>query len=208
MRICKHVLPAVVMLLGSVSAASAQSIYYGAHGGLNLAHDSDFGPSGSTLELSFDPGFAIGGFVGYEFGGGLRAEGELSYRANDGDSFLGVGLDGDVTSLAFMVNGFYDFDIGSPFTPYVGGGVGVASVSLNDVGAVGIVLADDDDVVFAYQLGFGVGYELSPTLTLTADYRYFATADGEFTTGPLLGGIVVDGEYSNSTFLVGARATF
>lgn len=104
-----------------------------------------------------------------------------------------------------MVNGYYDFDIESAFTPYVGGGIGIANVSINDLAVLGIPLADDDDTVFAYQFGAGVGYEISPTLTLTADYRYFATADGEFTDA---GGFLFDAEYSNSTFLVGARATF
>lgn len=196
------------MLLGSVSAASAQSAYYGGHAGMNLTHDADWGPSGSTLELTFDPGYAVGGFVGYEFGNGWRTEGELTYRVNDVDGFLNLNADGDVSSIALMANGFYDFDLGSPFVPYVGGGIGVAYLSVNDVGALGNPLADDDDTVFAYQLGVGVGYQISPTVTLTADYRYFATADGDFVTVPAIGGAQFDGEYSNSSFLVSARATF
>lgn len=194
------------MLFAGNSVASAQSIYYGAHGGLNINHSADLELSGTTFDIDLDPGFAIGGFVGYEFGSGLRAEGELAYRLNDVETFTGISGSGDVSSFAFMANAFYDFDFGSSFVPYVGGGIGAARLSFSDAGVVGIPLVDGDDVVFAYQLGAGIGFQVSPRLTVTADYRYFATADGEFSA--TAGGTVFDGEYSNSTILIGVRTTF
>ena len=42
--------------------------------------------------------------------------------------------------------------------------------------------ADDDDTVFAYQLGAGLGYEINPNLTISLDYRFFATVDPDFTS--------------------------
>lgn len=206
MRIATLALLGALIVLGSHSGASAQSIYYGLHGGLNLSHDSDGTSGGVTTESVYDPGFAVGGFAGYDLGSGLRIEGELTYRVNDVDTVGGINLDGDFSSLAFMANGFYDFEVGgSPFVPYFGGGIGAAIVSANDIGSSGLTIVDDDDTVFAYQLSVGVGYELSPTVTLTADYRYFATADAEIVN---TFGVPADVEYSNSTFLIGARATF
>lgn len=205
MRAITFSLFGILLLFGSNSLASAQSIYYGAHGGLNLAHDADATDGVVTEEVAYDLGFAFGGFVGYDLGNGLRLEGEVTYRVNDFDTLGGISFGGDVSSLALMANGFYDFDSGSPFVPYVGAGAGVANVSANDINFLGIQVVDDDATVFAYQLGVGVGYEVSPTLTLTADYRYFATADVDLND---TGGFPFEFEYANSTFLIGARASF
>ena len=39
---------------------------------------------------------------------------------------------------------------------------------------------DADDTVFAWQVGAGIGYALTPQLTFDLKYRYFATSDPEF----------------------------
>ena len=90
-----------------------------------------------------------------------------------------------------MVNGFYDVENKTPFTPYIGGGIGFANVDLDS----------EDDRVFAYQLGIGVGYAIDEVITLDLGYRYFATSDPEF-----LGGIKA--EYSSHNLLVGIRVTY
>ena len=52
---------------------------------------------------------------------------------------------------------------------------------MNDLDVVGgNDPTDDDDIVFAYQLGAGIGYGISENLTIQAGYRYFATADPDF----------------------------
>ena len=93
-------------------------------------------------------------------------------------------LSGDISVLTFMSNVYYDFDLGSGWKPYVGGGLGVASVSLESKSASGITLADDKDTVFAYQAGGGVGYEFAASedhaITVSLDWRYFRTADPTF----------------------------
>ena len=94
-------------------------------------------------------------------------------------------LSGDISALTFMGNVYYDFDLGSGWKPYVGGGLGVASISLESkLTADGRTLADDKDTVFAYQAGGGVGYEFATsedyTITVSLDWRYFRTADPTF----------------------------
>ncbi len=85
-------------------------------------------------------------------------------------------ISGDAQVVALMVNGYYDFDIGSVWRPYVGGGVGrcLAWFQAEDVVAS---LVDDHDRVFAYQVGGGVGYEMIASggrpITVSLDYRYF-----------------------------------
>ena len=94
-------------------------------------------------------------------------------------------LSGDISALTFMGNVYYDFDLGSGWKPYVGGGLGMASISLESKSATdGRALADDKDTVFAYQAGGGVGYEFATsedhTITVSLDWRYFRTADPTF----------------------------
>ncbi len=56
------------------------------------------------------------------------------------------------------------------------GGVGLAHVSIDNLGAQGTTLANVTDDVFAYQVGAGVGYEVMPRTTVSLDYRYFGTS--------------------------------
>lgn len=45
----------------------------------------------------------------------------------------------------------------------------------------GVTVLDDDDTVFGFNLGAGVGYNLTDSLTLEAMYRYVAFMDAEVT---------------------------
>ena len=93
-------------------------------------------------------------------------------------------VDGAFSMIAFMVNMDYDFDMGSPWKPYVGGGLGFASISLDTESASGRSLVDDSDTVFAYQVGAGIGYEFplpeGRSVTVSLDWRYFGTQTPTF----------------------------
>ena len=131
---------------------------------------------------------------------------EVAYRTNDIDSITSggarlAGATGEMNSLAFMVNGFYDINTGTAFTPYVGLGVGYARVSADGISATGLGFTNgDDDNKFAYQAIAGVAYQLTPEVALTADYRYFATQDPSFR---LSSGASVDAEYKTHNVMVG-----
>ena len=88
-------------------------------------------------------------------------------------------IDGNFSMLAFMANVDYDFDTGSRWVPYVGGGIGVATISVDAESATGTSLVDDSDTVFAYQVGAGIGYEFpleeGRSITVSLDWRYFGT---------------------------------
>ena len=98
---------------------------------------------------------------------------------------------GDFSMVAFMGNMDYDFDTGSRWVPYVGGGLGVAIISIDTENAQGISLSDDSDTVFAYQVGAGIGYEFpleeGRSVTVSLDWRYFGTQDPTF-KGDVSGG--------------------
>jgi outer membrane autotransporter protein len=203
------------------AAAQDSGFYLGAGGGLNLLEDTDFGIAGpATVDNEYEAGFVLSGRAGYDTGtiwqlGGIRGELELSYRDNEIDTHsvaaLGgsqPGSTGTASTTALMVNAFHDFDTGTGFAPYVGGGVGYAWSELGDYGiqAVPNVL-DDSDSGFAWQLGAGVGYALTRNATISLDYRYFRTS-AEVTTSPATGARSNDVDLGSHSILVGLRYRF
>ena len=216
---------AAALALVLSSAQAAEGPYVSLQGGASFLSDADNVGGGISIESSFETGFGLAGAVGYGIrNSGIRVEGEVSYRRNGLDKLtvtndggvgaaLGVGslnglslaADGNVSALSGMVNAFYDFRLANRVKPYVGGGVGVARLSINDAAVLGITVVDDDDIVFAYQVGGGVGFEATPTTTIFLDYRYFATADPSFSD--VLGG-AFESEYASHNVSVGIRHNF
>ena len=152
--------------------------------GASFVNDVDATQAGTTLTTELDTGIFATGAFGRSFGN-FRAEGELAYNTNDVSALSvpgvgGVTASGDISTFAFMVNGYYDFSTNSKWKPYIGGGIGGANVSINNLSAVGILLADDDTTVLAYQAKVGVAYEFTKALDGTLGYRYFGTERGDF----------------------------
>jgi len=159
-------------------------------------------------KVEFDTGIGVLGAVGYDFGL-LRLEGEFGYSNNNLDRFKfdeeSFKANGDVTDVHLLVNLFVDIPNPTPFVPYVGGGAGVSYTSVNGAGIDEVEFLDDNAVVFAYQVGAGIGYEITDSLVLELGYRYFATVDPNFTNEF---GFDVDAEHSSHNVTVGLRITF
>jgi opacity protein-like surface antigen len=197
-----------------VSVSFAANVpYLGVQVGGTWVQDADIDFSDPTIvdgEATFDTGFNVGITGGVDCGPG-RYELELTYRQNDFDEifdpiFGTTSYDGDGSALAFMANAFWDIATGSPVTPYLGGGIGVANVSINDLVEPGFgQVVDDDDTVFAYQVGAGVALELNPHMALDLGYRYFATSDPEFTD---VDGFKFESEYKTHNASLGLRIMF
>lgn len=145
-------------------------------------------------QVEFDPGLNIGGTGGYDFGY-MRLEGEMSYKYAEMSNIttaegvrFGNPDGGSIGVFAMMANAFVDLHNSGPITPYFGGGVGFANLYLSgdfgDVTANGTFFyPEDDDTVFAYQAGAGLGIALNRRLTLDIGYRYFGTARATFSNG-------------------------
>jgi opacity protein-like surface antigen len=178
----------------------ALALNEGFYGALNLSvvdqKDQDFEyASGAKIDTSFDTGYGLSASYGYNTGkvwslGGFRPEIEVGYNQADVDGHTlngGSTLDGstgDVDTFYAMANLIHDFDTGSAFVPYLGAGLGYANVSYNGFGVAAIPdVLDDSAGALAYQGIVGLGYEVSQQLTLTLDYRYFATDDIDVKTG-------------------------
>jgi opacity protein-like surface antigen len=176
------VLSASLLLLSSSFAFGANGLYVSGNLGVGFASDSDITESGfPPVEVSFDTGFAVAGAIGTAIDA-FRVEGAVAYQQNDFDKAMGiVDLEGDISALSFLVNGYYDFDTKSAWTPYLTAGLGFSMIDVNDLGIAGEGdRMSDDDTVFAYQLGAGIGYAVNDAVTLDASYRYFATSDPDF----------------------------
>jgi opacity protein-like surface antigen len=157
--------------------------WYGSvNAGVAIVPDGDIdlsipGFGAGTGELAYDTGFTFGGAVGYMMEK-FRFEGEVSYQTNDMDSISGPGgsvsVDGDVSALTFLANGYIDFATGGPLTPYITAGIGYSNVDAEIEGE------SEDDNLFTYQLGVGVGYAVSEKMTLDLRYRYLGFEDYEY----------------------------
>lgn len=188
--------------------------YVGLNGSVTFVNDADLAGS-SAGEVQLDNGWGLGASLGYAppfaggFLGGLRIEGEYLYQQNDFGKATVAGVttpeSGNVTAQAVMLNGLYDIRTESNLVPYLGAGIGWATVEIDRMNSVAV--ASNDDSALAWQLMFGLGYEPEsiPGTVWSLGYRYFATGDLEY---GLAGGGSMEMEYDAHRVDVGARFRF
>ena len=120
--------------------------------------EDDFG------DLDLDSGLVLNGAVGYNFGS-ARLEAAVGYQSHDLSDYDGE----DVSLLTVMANAYYDFDTDSSVRPYIMAGAGVANAETS--------WDDDDESVFAWQVGAGLGFEIADNTTLDLGYRYLKPSE-------------------------------
>jgi opacity protein-like surface antigen len=195
--------------------------------GYSIMSDSDISASatdpGVTASLdgeaSFDGGVLISGALGYMFDN-YRIEVEIAHNKNDldtvsagnvivngavqaGTAFSDSTVNGDISSTSFLVNGYYDFDTGSKsITPYLTAGLGMMKVDLKTSGS------SEDDTVFAYQIGVGVGFPVGESVTIDCGYRYTGAADAEYSeiVNNMQG--TSEASVAGHSFMIGVRIPF
>lgn len=160
-----------LLTLPALSLA-ASGLYGSVNAGGAWLADQDWSMNGAYLgETEYDTGYTIGVALGYMIDA-FRVEGEIAYQTNDQDTFNNNPHPGDFDVITYLANGYFDF-VGGTFTPFLTAGIGAATVNFSEPGF------DEDDIVFAYQLGAGVGIAMSEALILDFRYRYLATQDAE-----------------------------
>ncbi|BCR04011.1 outer membrane channel protein [Desulfuromonas versatilis] len=208
-RITFALLPLLLFLLSTPTARAATTDYLG--GQVSAVFLEDSGNSYDKLNLrldsEYDTGLGLAAIFGKKYDNGFRVEGELGYRTNDvseiKDATQSYAFDGDISVFSFLFNTFFDIRNPSPVTPYFGGGAGIALVLL-DVNLAAFSI-DDDTTVFAYQLGAGVGVDITPQFTLDLGYRYFATGDPRIEDED---GAKFKTEYDSHNLMAGFRVAF
>ncbi len=141
-----------------------------------------------AYKFETDNGWRVGAAIGYSFSSILAIEGEISYLNQDFDhaeldciGALPCGadfdLDGDAAIWTGMVNLIAGFPVGNFFRPYIGGGIGFAHVSLNDLDDIGPFDLDDSDTSFAAQAFAGIDLMLTDNMALGGRYRVLHIGD-------------------------------
>lgn len=189
---------AIALLAASAPAQAASGWYVSVFGGANWSDDHSISaataPTISADTLSWtadgDAGFVVGGAVGLnlnQVAPGLRAEVEVAYRQNNFNGLwstftvtLGASsgtIDYDFSNFSVLANVWYDFDLGG-VKPYVGGGIGWANAQADGGIAGGTTAAFDfEEDGFAWQIGAGINFDISPNMKLGVGYRYFVGPD-------------------------------
>jgi len=155
--------------------------------------------------------------VGYALGD-VRFEGQAFYREDEfenveiednyGPTFGTVpgnryDASGKVAALGVMANAWYRYESEAGWTPYIGGGVGAAMMSVSETADYGenvnLPVMDTKDWVIAYQVGAGFRYAWASGTSVHVGYRYFATADRSFSG---VDGVGFDTGYNSHNFMV------
>ena len=159
-----------------------QAPYLSLWAGMVAHHDVEIDVNDNRA--TFDTGIAGGVAVGYDFGP-ARVEIEGSYRHSNADKG-----DADLKVSTLMANVYADFNTDGTTTPYLGAGVGVANVDLDD----------EDDQVLAGQVAAGVLFAVTEQVAIDLGYRFMMT-DAPDITGN-------DKELRQHTALLGVQIRF
>lgn len=112
---------------------------------------------------------------------------------------------GDITTVGIFANGYYTFDRGQAFKPYVGVGIGYIEVDVTYAPS-GVGIIDDSEGEFAYQVKLGASYELSDAWEVYGEYAYRDSDAVGFANTLFPGTLEV--ETQQNVFSLGARFTF
>jgi opacity protein-like surface antigen len=166
----------------SDALAQQRTGFYGSinAGGL-FVNDQDI-EDGVTA--SYDPGYFVSAAIGKRFDNNIRGEIELSYAMVGLDSVESLSVSGgDVSMFGLTVGGFYDFNLGGAFTPYLGAGAGFVHAKMDDLTVDfggGPVTAPSDSTTELTLFGeAGVAYALTHNIEIVPSYRFqWINADG------------------------------
>lgn len=191
---------------------SSTGPYFRAFGGYSLLEQPSIqgdnitnGPTGNGTgrgELSTSGGFWGGAAGGYHWGV-FRLEGMGSYESHSLGAFdspqfsyvdtSGVrhtdrnahpSLSGDLRIFTGFLNAVLDVKFGSAFEPFIGGGVGFAHVTMDNVtgssNGNAFKLTDGSDTVLAFQALAGFAYRFTPTVAAELGYRFVTLNDPSF----------------------------
>jgi opacity protein-like surface antigen len=159
----------------AVAQGFGSAYWYGkAFGGFTFPQANELDVEGNDPDLDYDNGYTVGAALGY---GTTNWGLELEYAYRDSeveiDDIGGRDVGDDASANAIMLNALYKFGgmgASGAITPYLGGGLGVASLDVGDFGSDGL---------FAYQFLGGADYAFNPNVSVFGELRYFATEDAE-----------------------------
>ena len=165
------VLPATFAL-----ADGAHGFYMAGYMGLKVPESLASQPVNFSNDAGQEKKFA--GALGFRLSPHWRLESELSYRKDEAQS-VNSPLADHMKSFAGLVNLYSDFDAPGKIKPFIGGGAGYVSKLSEE---------SSGDNKMVWQLGGGINYAISPTLSLNSAYRYIDQSANVTNEGDNYGG--------------------
>jgi opacity protein-like surface antigen len=188
-KLAQLVAISLLLLTAAASHAGEGRVYAGGQAGMFLPLESSVTGNfdGASGTLTYNPGAVLAAVGGYEFGNGVRGEGELNLRHLTTDKLLSngatVAADSDIWTYGFMANLYYDFRTRTAVTPYIGAGVGLAVVDFGRGTSNGTTLwTRDSSVSVAYQGIAGFAVSIGSQTSLDFVYHHYAVPTLHFET--------------------------
>ncbi len=156
----------------------------------------------ADAEVDAKDGYGVAGAFGHYLNDNVRIEGEFSYHTIEADTLTSAGVTYDASGLeskaiAITANAYYTVPLTEKLSPYIGGGLGWAQETEDNLNAL------------AYQARIGVDYKLNDKNTIYGGYHYFGTTDFESTeTISGLGTIRSEADIGAHALEIGYRYTF
>jgi len=207
----KKLLISTAVLAVSAGIANAADLttgyYFDLGAGWNHADEAHFKSDGLDDKALYDEGWVGDAALGYAWGNNFRTELEGGYRYNGVSELKGTGASGsggNFNAWSLMANAIYDFKNNTPWTPYLGAGMGAAFEEAHQIGNVfaANTTINKSDTQFAYQGIVGIDYDLNAQSAWGVRYDYLGTTQGNFvtnTTGK------TTGDYGNNAILMTYR---
>lgn len=146
----------------------------------------------------------------------LRFEIELALRGNsekkwDDNGIRAHEVKGVWNNTTLFANLFWDFHNDTNFTPFIGGGLGLAfnytgyEITANNGDRYSI---DDRQTNFAWNAGAGISYAFNDVVTVDASYRFVGLGYNEISSTYNGVKYEIGNEPYNNEFMVGLRFSF
>ena len=163
-------------------------------------------------------GGGMEGGLGYQFNEWFRADATVGFVAPRGYDARGVCLtcgngtissyDANITTVPILANAYVGLPNSTIFTPYVGGGIGAAYVSVGDftetlANNTVVNRPDHSQWNFAWQLSAGVSADILPNASVDLGYRYLNA--GEARGGRVAGQSIDLGDVQSHQIRLGVR---
>lgn len=197
---------------------------------LNIGDYSDNAKIGSKTDDTFGGSIAIGYDFDKKFGTPIRAELEYAgFSQAEAKKTFQYGGDSETLKQTFtiqtlFVNAYWDIDTGTQFTPYLGAGLGMGFIntklSYNGEDAFstwGASTGSRTVTNFAWNVGAGLGYDITDNWTLDVGYRFVGLGSVKTKTKTFNDGLGLGleaeaygktGNLYQHQFAVGVRYTF
>jgi opacity protein-like surface antigen len=194
---------------------------FGASPSVNIAGLNYAGlVAGAVESNSFEPSFTGGVGVGYIWAPYFRTDLTVDIHSIMNTEISGTTADLSVTdktkfmSTILLANAYYDIRTGTPWTPYLGGGVGFAvnqltrNLDFTDTTTPANSISAGNrttDVQFAAAAMVGVSYDFSSFFAIDVNYRYLHIGGSEVSLKPEVASSTAVGDINEHQIRAGMR---